>query len=139
MDRTGTAPVKSGVIYFAMIFALGFVLGTVRVLWLVPAIGERNAVLAELPVMLTASWFAARWLVQRHRLISLRARAVMGLVGFALLMLAELTLAIAAFGQSAADWLNSIFAMPGIIGLSGQILFALMPMLVRTQRDSNPR
>lgn len=130
MNNNGLTPVKSGAYYFALIFALGFVLGTVRVLWLVPTISERYAVLAELPVMLTASWFAARWLVRRFGLVELRARAVMGVVGFILLMLAEVGLAVALFGQSPGDWVKSVFAMPGVIGLMGQVLFALMPVLV---------
>ena len=80
--------------------------------------------------MLIASWFAARWLLRRHRLTSARARGTMGLVAFTLLMLAEVALASALFGQAPADWFKSIFKMPGIIGLAGQILFALMPLMV---------
>ncbi len=133
MDAVHSHPAKTGAVYFALIFGLGFVLGTIRVLWLVPMSGETIAVLAEQPVMLIASWFAARWLVRRHRLTSVRARGTMGLVAFTLLMLAEVALASLLFGQSPAEWLNSIFAMPGIIGLTGQILFALLPLLVRRQ------
>ena len=143
MDAVHPHPAKTGAVYFALIFGLGFVLGTIRVLWLVPMTGETIAVMAEQPVMLIASWFAARWLVRRHRLTSVRARGVMGLVAFSLLMLAEVTLASALFGQAPADWLRSIFAMPGIIGLAGQILFALMPLMVAVvvppARISNPQ
>lgn len=139
MDAAHSHPAKAGAIYFALIFGLGFVLGTIRVLWLVPMIGEANAVMAEQPIMLIASWFAARWLVRRHRLVSVCARGTMGLVAFALLMLAEVALASALLGQAPADWLNSIFAMPGIIGLTGEILFALMPLLVSAHQASNQR
>ena len=132
-------PAKTGAIYFALIFGLGFVLGTLRVLWLVPIIGETFAALAEQPIMLTASWFAARWLVRRYGLVGLRAKAVMGVTAFTLLMLAEITLASALFGQVPAEWLRLIFAMPGIIGLAGQVLFGLMPLLVPVDRASNPR
>lgn len=139
MDAFHPHPAKTGAIYFALIFGLGFALGTIRVMWLVPMTGETIAVLAEQPVMLTASWFAARWLVRRHRLFTVRARRVMGLTAFTLLMLAEVALASALLGQAPVDWLKSIFAMPGIIGLTGQILFALMPLMVRVDRASNPR
>ena len=137
MDGLHPHPAKTGAIYFALIFGLGFVLGTLRVLWLVPIIGETFAVLAEQPTMLTASWLAARWLVRRYGLAGLRAKAVMGVTAFALLMLAEVTLASALFGQVPAEWLKSLFAMPGIIGLTGQILFALLPFLVRADRASS--
>jgi len=133
MDYVHSYPAKTGAVYFALIFGLGFVLGTIRVLWLVAITGETFAVLAEQPIMLLASWFAARWLVRRHGLVTMRSRCVMGITAFTLLMLAEVTLASAFFGQSPAGWLNSIFAMPGLIGLGGQILFALMPLMTGRQ------
>ena len=46
--------------YFGIIFALGFVLGTIRTLWLAPIVGTVGAVLIELPIMLIASWLVAR-------------------------------------------------------------------------------
>jgi hypothetical protein len=56
---------KAGVLYFAFVFGAGFVLATVRTLWVVPRIGERNAELIEMPVMLTMTIAAARWIVLR--------------------------------------------------------------------------
>jgi hypothetical protein len=52
--------VSAALRYFGLIFALGFLLGTVRTLLLAPATGATAAVLIELPVMLGASWLAAR-------------------------------------------------------------------------------
>jgi hypothetical protein len=124
-------PLKAGIAYFVIIFAAGFALGTARVLWLAPLAGEAAAMLAELPVMLTASWLAARWLVRRYDVRARRDRAAMGGLGFALLMGAELALAVAAFGQDAGEWLTALFAMPGVIGLAGQVLFGAMPLWVR--------
>ncbi len=48
--------VLAGVLYFGLVFALGFILGTLRVLVLEPRLGSTGAVLLELPVMLAASW-----------------------------------------------------------------------------------
>lgn len=130
MRATYFHPIKAGAIYFALIFALGFVLGTIRVLWLVPATGETAAVLIEQPIMLTASWFAAGWLVRRHGLVTTGERAAMGAVALMLLFVVEPLLAYTLFGQLPQEWLAGVFTMPGPIGLAGQIAFGLMPLLI---------
>ena len=43
---------KAGVLYFALVFGAGFVLGTIRTLGVVPRVGARIAELMETPVML---------------------------------------------------------------------------------------
>lgn len=121
---------KAGTAYFAMVFALGFVLGALRVLWLAPYIEETAAVLAEQPVMLTASWIAARWLVRRQHIARPRARLVMGATAFVMLMIAELMLAVSLFGQTPNQWLDGVMTMPGPVGLMGQVVFGLMPLFI---------
>ena len=54
-----------GVVYFALVFGVGFLLGVVRVLALVPRLGERWAELAEMPLMLVAIILSARVVVRR--------------------------------------------------------------------------
>ena len=56
---------KAGVLYFALVFGAGFVLGTVRTLWVVPRVGTRKAELMETPIMLVVTIVAARWTVLR--------------------------------------------------------------------------
>ena len=38
---------KAGVLYFALVFGAGFVLGTIRILWVVPSFGTRMAELTR--------------------------------------------------------------------------------------------
>jgi hypothetical protein len=45
---------KAGAVYFAVMFAVGFVQGTIRTLWVVPRFGARTAELMEMPVMLAS-------------------------------------------------------------------------------------
>jgi hypothetical protein len=118
---------KAGVAYWAVVFGIGFLLGTVRVLWLVPRVGEEVAVLVESPVILGASLLAAWWLTRVFRLTRVGAALVMGALAFALLMAAEVALGVAAFGMSPGEWLASLFHPPGLWGLLGQLAFALFP------------
>lgn len=112
--------------YWLGVFALGFVLGTLRTLWLEPALGQLPAVALELPVMLAASWWwsgrvLARW-PQPTRRVALGA----GALAFALLLASEWTLAMA-LGQTGAEWLAALARPAGALGLAGQVLFALFP------------
>jgi hypothetical protein len=56
---------RAGVLYAIIVFLIGFILGTIRVLLVVPRLGETTAVIIEAPVMLTASWLICRWCVDR--------------------------------------------------------------------------
>ncbi len=51
---------KAGVLYFVVVFGVGFVLGTVHTLWVVPRFGTRMAELMETPIMLIVTIVAAR-------------------------------------------------------------------------------
>ena len=47
-----THTISGGFAYFALVFGAGFVLGVLRISFLVPRFGERLAELAEMPLML---------------------------------------------------------------------------------------
>ncbi len=129
MIPAGPVIVRSALRYFAAIFALGFVLGTVRTLWLAPAWGNVPAVLAELPVMLGASGWLARRITLRAALPHRFAALAMGGLALALLLLAELALGMLVLGETPREWLASLTRPPGALGLAGQVLFGLLPAL----------
>ncbi len=118
---------SAAIVYWAMVFALGFVLGTVRVLWVIPLVGLLPATLLELPLILMASWFAAGWLVQRFAIASGREALTVGALAFAILMLAECALAGVLSGETPAQWLAGLGQPHALLGLAGQVVFALMP------------
>jgi hypothetical protein len=96
---------------------MGFIFGTIRVLLLVPRLGETTAVIVEAPIMLAASWFVCRWCVDRLNVMrTVPARSLMGLVAFVVLMSAEVGLG-AVFGRSLVDQLTTYGSLAGAIGL----------------------
>lgn len=122
--------IKAGAAYFAIIFALGFVLGTIRVLILLPHVGEMTAVLMEGPFILAASWFVCGTLIRRFVVAARMApRLVMGAAALALLLLAELLLGVYGFGRTLSEHFAHYGTAPGAIGLAGQFLFGVFPIL----------
>ncbi len=112
--------VQAGLEAAAIVFAAGFVLGTLRVLVIAPALGEVGAVALELPFMLAISWVVISWVMRRHELSSLRERVILGEVAFVLLIGAELVLEILAFGGSLDSFLGKISTGAGLLGFLGQ-------------------
>ncbi len=116
-------------IYVATVFAAAFALGTFRVLVLAPRLGELAAVTLEVPVVLGLSWLVAGRVLRRWPLPLPGQRLAMGGLAFALLMLVETVLGITLFGRSLPGILAAMTTLPGLVGLAGQIGFALVPAL----------
>ena len=133
------AAIRAGAVYFALVFGLGFALGTVRVLLVEPAIGLERATFVELPVMLVASWLACGWVLRRSAVATLGQRAVMGAVAFVLLMLGELGVSTLLVGRTVAEHLATYSDTPRQWGLVAQIAFSAFPLLRRQARPSASR
>lgn len=120
--------------YFAIVFAIGFALGTVRTFAIAPLTGETFAVAIELPVMLLASWIVCGWAIRRYQVAYiLMPRLAMGVAAFGLLMGAELLVSMLIAGRSVTEHLAHYQTAPSLLGLCGQLAFALFPLL--RQRD----
>ena len=117
--------------YYALgIFALGFVLGTVRILVLQPLMGPLAAVCIEVPVMLTASWFYSSWLLSKHTTTyHTTTLLVWGLAAFVLLLCLELALATLVFGQPVQAFFTALLTPAGAVGLAAQFMFGLLPAI----------
>jgi hypothetical protein len=122
--------VELGLIYFAVVFAAGVVIGTIRTLVLIPALGELVAVLVELPVILSIAWAACGRLLRDRRLTAAEA-AAMVVAAFMLLMLGEAAVSRWLAGLTMAEHL-ALYAEPAhLVGLGGQLAFAAFPLLRR--------
>jgi hypothetical protein len=122
---------KAGMFYFALVFVFGFVLGTVRTLWIVPRVGTRKAELMEMPVMFVVTILAARW-VARHLSLppTTITRLDVGLVALTLLLVAELALALWLRRLTIREYLANRDRVAGTAYLVLLGVFAVMPLLV---------
>jgi hypothetical protein len=115
--------------YFLAVFAVAFALGTARVLWLVPRLGELVSVAIEVPIMLTFAWFIARSLRRRFSLSRIDEHLFMGVAAFVILMIVEFLLGVTAFGRSPAEYFAAYRTAAGVLGLVGQCVFAIVPIV----------
>ncbi len=120
---------KAGVLYFVVVFGVGFVLGTVHTLWVVPRFGTRMAELMETPIMLVVTIVVARWIV--HLLPSVpSSRLGMGFVALGLMLVAEFGFVLWLRGLSIREYLATRDPVSGTVYYLMLGVFAIMPLLV---------
>ena len=119
---------KAGVIYFLLLFALGWILGPIR-------FGRMTALLVEAIIMLIAMIVAAGWVTLRFDVPqTLGSTIPVGLVALAILAPAEIAGVLWVRGQSLQDYAASFVTAPGVISLVMFVLFAVMPTLVHASK-----
>lgn len=124
----GESVIRLAAIYFTIVFAVGFILGTFRVILLVPNIGARNAELLEIPVMLMAIYFAARWIAFRSA--SQRQALWVGCLALSILLGAEVLLAALLFRKPPMEALFNKDPVSGSAYYVALLVFAIMPRLL---------
>jgi hypothetical protein len=118
-------------LYFGIVFTVGFILGPIRILWAVPRFGARVAELMEMPLMLVAIALAALWVVRRLSVPpGLWPRLGMGSVALGLLLLAEFGAVLQLRGLSIAEYLANRDPVSGTVYGLMLGLFAVMPWLI---------
>lgn len=127
--------VRAGIVYFLIVFAVGWILGPIRVLWVIPHLGATVGVLLEAPLMLVAMILASRWAIRRWHVPARSAqRWAMGLIALGCLFAAELAGAVWLRRMTLQEYLAAFTNAPGLIALAMFLLFAAMPMLVRRKQ-----
>lgn len=126
---------RAALIYFALVFAVGFLLGPLRVLWLEPWLGRTLAVSLEAPLLVFAMWFAARaaphWAGVTGRWLTYVAIGVLALV---FQQIADLAVGFGLRGMTLVDQLDYFATPAGLVYALTLVVFVLMP-LIRMPRD----
>lgn len=121
----------AGTTYFLALFALGFLLGTIRVVFVAPRYGQVTGTLAEMPVMLTAAYVICRWALNHWRVSPrLGIRWTMVPLFLALLFAFETMLGLVLFGRTFSEQWEALMTLAGALGLSAQVIAALLPVFV---------
>ena len=129
---------KAGLAYFVVVFTLAFAMGIARVLVMIPRIGELAAVLIEVPLIVAASWWVCTRATARWRVgPATTDRLLMGALAFGLLMAVEWALSVTAFGRTSSQFVHAMLTPAGAIGLAGQVVFGLMPLLARPRQPGH--
>ena len=122
---------RASLVYFALTFGAGFVLGPFRILVLVPRLGARTAELTEMPVMIGITWLAARWVTQKFSVPPERTpRLSIGVMAGALLLIAEFTLVLRLRGLTLEEYFATRDPVSGTAYYAAVLLLMLMPLLV---------
>lgn len=124
-----------GVVYFALVFGVGFLLGVVRVLALVPRLGERWAELAEMPLMLVAIILSARVVVRRFPSAYRVNYLVSGGIALFLLIVVEFSVVLAIRGLSISQYFAERDPVAGSVYAAMLVVFAAMPWLLGNKKQ----
>ena len=123
-----------GIVYFGLVFSVGFVLGFVRVLWVVPLVGDRTAELIETPLMLATIYVSGRFITQRFRALRRVEYLYSGLVALLLLLIVEFSVVLGLQGLSVREYVAERDPVAGAVYVGMLIIFSVMPWLVNKGR-----
>ena len=122
---------KGGILYFALVFGAGFVLGTIRTILVVPRVGTTMAELMETPIMLVVTIVAARWTIRRLAVPPTgSSRLGMGCIALGFLLAAEFALVIWLRGMSIPEYFASRDPVAGTVYYVMLGVFTIAPVLV---------
>jgi hypothetical protein len=132
---------KAAIAYFALVFGAGFTLGMLRVLFVVPLIGDRAAELIELPVMLVVVVLAARWVTRRLAVpVDAPTRLAMGGIALGLMLAFEFTVVLKLRGMTLRSYIEGFDPVAGSVYYAAQLAMGLMPwILARREKSRVPR
>ena len=127
-----TRILKAALVYFLIVFGFGFLLGPIRILLIVPRLGERIAELLEAPLMLFVIILSANRIVRTFQLpVRLVYRLGAGMIAFILGLVFEFGLVLTLRGLTLTEYFESRDPIAASVYYLTLVLFTLMPLLVR--------
>jgi len=124
--------IKAGMVYFLLLYVIGFLLGATRELLLAPRFGVVVASALEALPMLAAIFHFAPLIARRFGVAPKSAgRMLMGFFGLVLLIGAEIAMTRAMRGLSPEQWLAHFASVEGVIYAALLAAFAAMPWVRR--------
>jgi hypothetical protein len=115
---------EAGVIYFLLVFAVGWILGPIRELWAMPHLGRMAAMLCEAVIMPIAMTVAARWVIRWFEVPqTVSATLSIGLIAIGLLFPAEIAGVLLVRRLPLHEYVGSFATAPGVISLLIFLLF----------------
>ena len=124
----------AALIYFVIVFGMGFILGPIRVLYLEPRLGNAGAVLCEAPFLIIAMVVGSRIASKAMQLEpNPGAMLIVGLIALGLVQIAEVGVGVGLRGMSLQDQMSKFATVAGAIYGAMLAIFALMPWLTTRQ------
>lgn len=129
---------KAALLYFLIVFGIGSLLGPIRILLVVPRLGERMAELLEAPLMLLAIILVANWIVRRFQLpVRLIYRLGTGVIALALGLVFEFGLVLMLRGLTLREYFETRDPIAAGVYYLTLALFCVMPLLIRRSMRVN--
>jgi hypothetical protein len=131
LHHRGTRLVALSAAYFGWAFCAGLLLGTLRLLLVVPRFGPRAAELLEMPLMLAVITVASGWVERRIGRRPARDRLAVGAMALVLLLCADIATDVAFRGRSVWDALVDRGPVSGTLYYASLVYFAVLPWMRR--------
>ena len=123
--------IEAALVYFALVFGLGFLLCSIRLPFIVPRLGTRKAELLEMPFMLLGIVLAARFVVKQFVLpYTILAYLSVGMLALSLVLIAELLLVVVLQGGTIRQYIARRDPVSGSTYLILLLIFAVMPLII---------
>jgi len=131
--------IAGGALYAGGVFSFAFITGAIRTILVASNIGISPVagVILELPLILLIAWTLCELAIRDSKApATIGTRAIMGGTALAMIMGAEMLVSFIVAGNNPSVFVASYHRPEALLGLIGQIVAALFPLL---QMRSRPR